>query len=345
MPLLTTCAIFGFKSLIKYAAEYLCDAVVPGSSDFVGGLIEDAVDTAGDRLQRNRNAQVPYWELGRALCSGCGTNITSGCVSHCITCEEFDLCAQCISYMMERSPQFHNPGHMWTIYMISKTTRGYANLDNKPSLGAKRSPSIGRCQYHCTGYYMQHQERTAMGLTVTFSGRNASEISGSGHDAIGEFAIQGQRFGDQVQFIKQYRRHIVEYDGAFVDSSMLVGNWTVPGYDSGPFVLMLEPIDHQAQAVERATWSGHYVQFGTRHRTAVSLEIYSSGRIGGKGRDSVGFFEIQGRFLNNTTGHFIFTKKYSSHAISYEGVRQGSVMTGTYQSPATGRDQFRLQLQ
>lgn len=125
---------------------------------------------------------------------------------------------------------------------------------------------------------------------------------------------------------------------------MLVGSWTIRSYDSGPFVLVFERGDVQVEAVERATWSGHFMQFQCRYSTSLELMTYSSGRIEGSGGDAVGAFEICDRFLDNAaTGHFLFTKKYAHHAISYEGVRQGSIMEGAYQSPDMGRDSFRLE--
>lgn len=292
MPLLTTCAILAFKPLIKFAARNLCEAVVPGTSDIANGLIGTAIDKVGDTLQHNYDAPVPYWELGKAECDDCGAIITRGCVSHCVTCGDFDLCAKCISHKTDRTAQFHDPGHMWTIYMLSKDIRGYANLDSKPSVVTRRSPKpVGYFSghFHCTGFYMQFQIRTALALKVAFAGPNGSDISGRGADAIGAFTIHGRRNGSHVSFLKRYQQHAVVYDGAIVDGTLLVGTWSIQGYiDSGPFVLVLELVDSKVEAVERATWSGFYEQCRGRYRTSVNLSIFASGRIEGKGQDSVG---------------------------------------------------------
>jgi hypothetical protein len=350
MPMLTTCAVSGFKSLIMFAAVNLCDAVVPGSSELVGGLIEAVVDDAGDRFhQRLEQSSIgpPYWEQGRAVCNSCNTSITRGCVSHCVTCGDFDLCASCMTDRMEISPQFHDASHKWTIYMLSKSMRGYANLDNTPSLAERPSTAVGTSggKFYCTGYYMQEGTRTAQTIEVVLSGRDGATLSGGGHDAIGTFTIQGEkRNGDCVSFQKRYATHTVAYEGVLVDGAMLVGTWTIRGDDAGPFVLVFERGDVPTEAAEKATWSGYYVQYQRRYNTSFVLTIASSGRIEGGGRDDVGEFKLRGRFLDgSTTGSFLFTKKYASHAISYEGVRTGSMMQGTYQSPDVGTDAFFLQ--
>jgi hypothetical protein len=221
---------------------------------------------------------------------------------------------------------------------------GYANMDNAPTFGSS-VPASGKHKFLGTGFYVQGPDRTAMTLEIKFDG---SKVKGRGVDAVGGFKIRGERQleTNRVCFEKRYESHTIEYDATLVDGAMLVGSWNFQHQDSGPFVLVLEAKKESFEVVEKATWGGHYVQNATHFPTSMKLSILSTGRIEGSGRDDVGEYLISGRFLENgtITGPFLFTKKYETHAISYDGVRQGSVMTGTYQSPGTGRDAFMLQM-
>ncbi|KAJ8571563.1 hypothetical protein ON010_g5272 [Phytophthora cinnamomi] len=278
MPLVETCLLFGFKHLVAFVAENLVDNIIPGLGGLAGEFASSAAESAATRNK------TPYWEIGRAYCNECKVQITRGCVSHCVTCGDFDLCANCLSTLMANNDdKFHAANHYWTLYLISKTTCGYANMDN----GVPR-PSDDNTQdglYHCTGYYLESAQRHSTAMDVRI---HQCQVSVGGTDSIGSFIIKGERRGNYVTFKKKYCLHTIEYQGRLLGSGMLVGSWSAGFMGSSPFVLMFERANTSTRLVDSAIWAGHYKQFFMKFSMSVKLDVYPSGRIEGRGKDSVG---------------------------------------------------------
>lgn len=202
-----------------------------------------------------------------------------------------------------------------------------------------------RGDFYITGYYVQGGKKCHTGFIATFSGDDGCSISGSGRDAAGAFTVEGRRTdATRVAFAKHYAHHVVHYDGVISDSGdKLKGVWTIAGEASDAFKFHLERVDGHEEPIDVAKWKGHYYQFDQEFDTCFPLRIYASGRFDGHGEDDAGEFEIDGVFLDGShSGPFVFTKKYSGHAIAYRGERDGSKMKGEYEGEACGRDKFKV---
>jgi len=73
-------------------------------------------------------------------------------------------------------------------------------------------------------------------LVLTFS---SGVLSGSGHDCIGDFALQGNyESNGSVSFVKQYTgKHAVTYQGLSTGEGVIYGHWRIPGFNTGRFAL------------------------------------------------------------------------------------------------------------
>lgn len=64
-------------------------------------------------------------------------------------------------------------------------------------------------------------------------------IEGEGWDVVGSFVFRGQ-YDDKgsVRMVKQYLgAHKVHYKGAYDGEGTIFGEWTILGFDKGPFAL------------------------------------------------------------------------------------------------------------
>jgi hypothetical protein len=60
-------------------------------------------------------------------------------------------------------------------------------------------------------------------------------IQGKGRDPIGQFQLQGNVQGNNVNFIKQYiGAHSVQYNGV-MNNNVVSGKWSIPGNCQGGF--------------------------------------------------------------------------------------------------------------
>ncbi|MCO5583619.1 hypothetical protein L7F22_037532 [Adiantum nelumboides] len=172
--------------------------------------------------------------------------------------------------------------------------------------------------------------------------------------------------------------HIVNYEGRKLDRQRMEGSWSL-SVDShgdwcrGAFVLKRteENEENAASAPGRhhqvdwlyqsallnrlRTWTGFYEQFGKQYGMTTSLVFTSSGRIHGKGVDTVGHYTWCGNFRSTKYGERkevnLIKQYFEEHAVSYEGhieERPQSgvlVMTGTWTISATYQCNGKFELQ
>lgn len=70
----------------------------------------------------------------------------------------------------------------------------------------------------------------------TFFAKKGEKITGHGHDAVGEFHIEGKKIKDEneISFTKNYvGQHSVEYSGRLESKNVITGQWKVGGYSGG----------------------------------------------------------------------------------------------------------------
>lgn len=73
-------------------------------------------------------------------------------------------------------------------------------------------------------------------FTLNFAG---GKITGRGHDVVGRFTYAGE-YDEQtgkVTMVKTYPTHLVYYEGKPDGEGCIQGKWTIPGCDTGPFLL------------------------------------------------------------------------------------------------------------
>jgi hypothetical protein len=98
-----------------------------------------------------------------------------------------------------------------------------------------------------SGYWEQvGWGRRVMHLTLRLG---EGRIEGEGHDCIGAFTFRGDYDEcGQVSLVKQYLgKHRVLYRGTYDGEGTIFGQWSIPPFWTGPFVLKLEKADHAAQ--------------------------------------------------------------------------------------------------
>ncbi|KAH7432592.1 hypothetical protein KP509_07G029900 [Ceratopteris richardii] len=194
-----------------------------------------------------------------------------------------------------------------------------------------------------TGYWMygSYKGPTDLQLFVAYD----HQVLGSGEDEVGKFTIEGEERDENLNFTKHYvNAHIVNYEGKRVNKERIEGCWSLPvdtidDWSRGQFLLKKVAIDEEHQGsflrlnvidwLEKISglntlrnWKGFYEQDDENHDMETCFVFTPSGKIHGKGNDSIGFYT----WCGNLSSHEDGTKKvnlikqyFGRHAVCYNG--------------------------
>ncbi|KAH7441543.1 hypothetical protein KP509_03G042500 [Ceratopteris richardii] len=224
-----------------------------------------------------------------------------------------------------------------------------------------------------TGYWILASHKGVMDLElfVTYD----HQVLGSGEDEVGKFTIEGEELAANVNFTKHYvNAHIVNYEGKRVGKDRIEGSWSFSvdmfgDWSRGEFLLenVVRHEDHEDSSLRRdaicwlqqvaclnrvRNWNGFYEQFDENYEMETSFVFTPSGRVHGKGNDSIGFYTWCGEFSSQTDGRkrvSLIKQYFEEHAVYYNGEifepdAGELVMEGTWNINDYCSGAFRLQM-